>query len=41
MIVHGVQESIAAEPSLAERTADLFCAIVNLWDRVYGPIGGS
>ncbi len=25
----------------AERTADLFCAIVNLWDRVYGPIGGS
>jgi ribonuclease T len=23
----------------AERTADLFCAIVNLWDRVYGPIG--
>jgi ribonuclease T len=24
----------------AERTADLFCTIVNLWDRVYGPIGG-
>ncbi len=23
----------------AERTADLFCTIVNLWDRVYGPIG--
>jgi len=28
MIVHGVQESIAAEPSLAERTADLAEALL-------------